>query len=82
MDISTSGIQQRQLAINDKPQKKALKMAKEKRAKQKLPSMPKSDLASGEAIAVRAFGKSEFPTSITGFPGQNIRDEGFGVGWV
>ena len=33
-------------------------------------------------MAERAFGKSALPTSITGFPGQNMRDEGLGVDCV
>ena len=44
-----------------------------------LPSIPKMALANGEVMAARAFGKSELPTSITGFPGWNIKDDGFGV---
>ena len=33
------------------------------------PSIPKRALARGEVMAARAWGKSELPTSITGFPG-------------
>lgn len=34
-----------------------------------VPSIANSALAKGDVIAVRALGKSELPTSITGFPG-------------
>jgi hypothetical protein len=46
------------------------------------PSMPKRAFARGELMAERAFGKSALPASITGFPGQNISDKGFGVSCV
>ena len=34
-----------------------------------VPSIANSALAKGDVIAARALGKSELPTSITGFPG-------------
>lgn len=44
-----------------------------------VPSILKRAFASGDPIATREFGKSELPTSITGFPGKNISEDGFGV---
>ena len=39
-------------------------------------------LASGDAIADRASGKSYEPFSTTGRPGKNISECSFGVSWV
>ena len=44
--------------------------------------MAKMALAKGELIAERELGKSALPISITGLPGLNIREEGFGVDCV
>lgn len=44
--------------------------------------MEKMALAKGELIAERELGKSALPTSMTGLPGLNIREEGFGVDCV
>ena len=47
-----------------------------------VPSILKRDFASGDDIPALLFGKSALPCSITGFPGRNIKDCGFGVDWV
>jgi hypothetical protein len=47
-----------------------------------VPSIANSAFAKGDVIAVRALGKSELPTSITGFPGWNMSDCGLGVDCV
>lgn len=44
--------------------------------------MAKMALAKGEPIAERELGKSALPISITGLPGLNMREEGFGVDCV
>ena len=47
-----------------------------------IPSILRRAFASGEFMAARAFGKYELLTSITSFPGYNMRDSGLGVDWV
>jgi len=54
----------------------------QKKEKLNIPSIEKRAFANGDCIATRAFGKSELPTSITGLPGWNMRESGFGVDCV